>query len=194
MAELTNGAAARAYQALRESEELHRLTLSAISDAVFLSDDEGAFTFICPNMDIIFGYAPDEVQAMGRIGRLLGDNLFDRAELAARGEIRNIERDVVSKSGEPRALLIHLKKVAIHSSTVLYSCRDVTERKHAEDELRSTRLDLVHASRLALLGELHLRRRIGQRIEHRLLKPCDHGLGRALGRPQPVPQRDVEPG
>lgn len=154
MAELTNGAAARAYQALRESEELHRLTLSAISDAVFLTDDEGAFTFICPNVDIIFGYAPDEVQAMGRIGRLLGDNLFDRAELAARGEIRNIERDVVSKSGEPRALLIHLKKVAIQSSTVLYSCRDVTERKHAEDELRSTRLDLVHASRLALLGEL----------------------------------------
>ncbi|HEY7037761.1 MAG TPA: ATP-binding protein [Methylomirabilota bacterium] len=154
MAELTNGAAARAYQALRESEELHRLTLSAISDAVFLTDDEGAFTFICPNVDTIFGYVPDEVQAMGRINRLLGENVFDRAELAARGEIRNIERDVVSKSGEHRALLIHLKQVSIQSSTVLYSCRDVTERKHAEDELRSTRLDLVHASRLALLGEL----------------------------------------
>jgi PAS domain S-box-containing protein len=154
MTEPTNGAAARAYQALRESEELHRLTLSAISDAVFLTDDEGAFTFICPNVDIIFGYAPDEVQAMGRIGRLLGDNLFDLDELVARGEIRNIERDVISKSGEHRALLIHLKKIAIQSSTVLYSCRDVTERKHAEDELRSTRLDLVHASRLALLGEL----------------------------------------
>jgi PAS domain S-box-containing protein len=154
MSEPTNGAAARAYQALRESEELHRLTLSNISDAVFLTDDEGAFTFICPNVDIIFGYGPDEVQAMGRISRLLGENLFDRAELAARREIRNIERDVVSKSGEHRALLIHLKQVSIQTSTVLYSCRDVTERKHAEDELRATRLDLVHASRLALLGEL----------------------------------------
>jgi two-component system, LuxR family, sensor kinase FixL len=154
MSELTNGARARAFQALRDSEELHRLTLSNISDAVFLTDDEGAFTFICPNVDMIFGYAPDEVQAMGRISRLLGDNLFDRAELAARREIRNIERDVVSKSGEHRALLIHLKQVSIQSSTVLYSCRDVTERKHAEDELRTARLDLVPASRLALLGEL----------------------------------------
>jgi PAS domain S-box-containing protein len=154
MSELTNGARARAYQALRDSEELHRLTLGNISDAVFLTDDEGAFTFICPNVDIIFGYGPDEVQTMGRISRLLGDNLFDRSELAARREIRNIERDVVSKSGEHRALLIHLKQVSIQSSTVLYSCRDVTERKHAEDELRTARLDLVHASRLALLGEL----------------------------------------
>jgi PAS domain S-box-containing protein len=154
MSEPTNGARDRAYRALRDSEELHRLTLSNISDAVFLTDDEGAFTFICPNVDVIFGYGPDEVQAMGRISRLLGENLFDRSQLAARREIRNIERDVSSKSGEHRALLVHVKQVSIQGSTVLYSCRDVTERRHAEDELRSTRLDLVHASRLALLGEL----------------------------------------
>ena len=68
----TNGGRTRAYQALRESEELHRATLSSISDAVFLADEDGAFTFICPNVDVIFGYAPDEVQAMGRIAGLLG--------------------------------------------------------------------------------------------------------------------------
>jgi PAS domain S-box-containing protein len=65
----TNGGRARAYQALRESEELHRLTLSSISDAVFLTDDEGRFTFICPNVDVIFGYGPDEVQAVSDTGR-----------------------------------------------------------------------------------------------------------------------------
>ena len=37
---------------------------------------------------------------------------------------------------------------------MLYSCRDITERKHAEEELRAARLDLAHASRLALVGEL----------------------------------------
>src|SRR4030095_10803079 len=173
MSELTNGARARAFQALRDSEELPRLPLSNISDAVFLTDDEGAFTFICPNVDMIFGYAPDEVQAMGRISRLLGDNLFARAELAARREIRNIERDVVSKSGEHRALLIHLKQVSIQSSTVLYSCRDVTERKQAEDELRTARLDLVHASRLALLGELMAS------IAHQITQPLTSILANA---------------
>lgn len=192
MSELANGARARAYQALRDSEELHRLTLSNISDAVFLTDDEGAFTFICPNVDIIFGYGPDEVQAMGRIGRLLGENLFDRAELAARREIRNIERDVVSKTGEPRSLLIHLKQVSIQSSTVLYSCRDVTERKHAEDELRATRLDLVHASRLALLGELMAS------IAHEINQPLTAILANAsagvmhLDRPTDVDSTETE--
>ena len=154
MSEPTNGGRAQAYQALRESEELHRATLSNISDAVFLTDDEGVFTFVCPNVDVIFGYVPDEVHAMTRISRLLGEGLFDRADLAAQGEIRNIERDITSKSGERRTLLIHLKAVSIKGGTVLYSCRDVTERKQAEEELRAARLDLAHASRLALVGEL----------------------------------------
>jgi PAS domain S-box-containing protein len=87
MNDLTNGASAGAYRALLDSEELYRTTLANISDAVFLTDDDGVYTFICPNVDVIFGYVPDEVQAMRRIGGLLGENLFDRADLDARGEI-----------------------------------------------------------------------------------------------------------
>jgi PAS domain S-box-containing protein len=154
MSEPTNGGRERAYEALRESEELHRATLSNISDAVFLTDDDGVFTFICPNVDVIFGYVPDEVQAMTRIGRLLGEDLFDRAELAARGEIHNIEREITAKSGARRALLVHLKAVSIKGGTVLYSCRDVTERKQAQEALLAARRDLQHASRLTLCGEL----------------------------------------
>jgi PAS domain S-box-containing protein len=154
VSEGTNGGRAEAFQALRDSEELHRVTLENISDAVFLTDAEGRFTFICPNVDVIFGYAPDEVRAMGRIGRLLGEGLFNARELGARGEIRNIERDVTSKDGTRRTVLVHLKAVDIQGGTVLYSCRDITELKHAEEELRAARLDLTHASRLALVGEL----------------------------------------
>ena len=149
-----NGGRERAYEALRASEELHRATLSSISDAVFLTDDEGAFTYICPNVDMIFGYVPDEVQAMGNIARLLGDDLFDRAELAAKGEIRNVERDITAKSGDQRTILIHFKRVLIQNGTVLCTCRDITERKLAERELAATRLELAHAARLALVGEL----------------------------------------
>jgi PAS domain S-box-containing protein len=154
MAGTTDGGRDRSYQALRESEELHRATLSSISDAVFMADDHGAFTYICPNVDMIFGYVPDEVQAMGRIGSLLGDNLFDHAELTARGEIRNVEREVTAKSGERRTVLIHFKRVAIQNGTVLCTCRDVTELKQAEKELAAARLELAHAARLALVGEL----------------------------------------
>jgi PAS domain S-box-containing protein len=149
-----NGGRESAYQALRESEELHRATLSNISDAVFLTDDEGVFTYVCPNVDVIFGYVPEEVRAMSRIGRLLGEGLFDVVDLVAQGEIRNVEREVAAKSGERRTVLIHLKRVSIMSGTVLYTCRDVTELKHAERELAATRLELAHAARLALVGQL----------------------------------------
>ncbi|MDJ0789612.1 MAG: PAS domain S-box protein, partial [Myxococcota bacterium] len=50
--------------ALRESEELHRITLRSISDAVFVTDDDGRFTFICPNVEVIFGYSYEEVEAL----------------------------------------------------------------------------------------------------------------------------------
>jgi PAS domain S-box-containing protein len=154
MSGATNGGRNRAYQALQESEELHRATLSSISDAVFLTDDVGSFTYICPNVDVIFGYTPDEVQAMATIDRLLGPRLFDRAELAARGEICNIERKVTSKAGEPRTVLVQVKDVSIRGGTVLYTCRDITERRLAEDALSTMQLALTHASRLALVGEL----------------------------------------
>ena len=70
---------------------------------MFLTDDDGVFTFVCPNVDVIFGYVPDEVRAMTRISRLLGENLFDRAELATRGEIKNIKREVTSSRASDAA-------------------------------------------------------------------------------------------
>src|SRR5688572_18440809 len=145
-----NGGRERGYQALRESEELHRATLSSISDAVFLTEEDGVFTYICPNVDNIFGYVPDEVQGLSKISLLLGDDLFDMAELSAKGEIRNIEREVASKGGERRAVLIQIKRVSIKGGTVLYTCRDVSELRLAEKELAATRLNLAHAARLAL--------------------------------------------
>jgi len=150
----TNGGRERAYQALRESEELHRATLSNISDAVFLADDTGAFTFICPNVDVIFGYAPDEVQAMGGMSQFLGEGLFDRADLESRGEIRNVEREITSKTGERRTILVHFKRVSIQNGTVLCTCRDVTELRQTERRLAAAQIDLAHAARLALVGEL----------------------------------------
>lgn len=143
-----------AYQALRESEELHRVTLSHISDAVFLTDEAGSLTFICPNVNVIFGYEMEEVRALGRISALLGADLFEADDLRTRGEIHNIERTIRSRSGEARQLLIHVKTVAMRNSRVLYTCRDITERSLAQEALREARLELAHAARLALAGQL----------------------------------------
>ena len=122
----------RAEKALRESEELHRVTLSSISDAVFITDAAGAFTYICPNVDVIFGHSREDVGAMGNIGLLLGEGVFDPGDLDVAGEIANIERAVRDKSGREHAVLVNVKRVAIKGGTTLYSCRDITDRKAAE--------------------------------------------------------------
>ena len=49
---------------------------------------------------------------------------------------------------------MQLKRVSIMGGTVLCTCRDVTELKQAERELAAIRLDLAHAARLTLVGEL----------------------------------------
>ena len=128
----------RAEEALRESEELHRITLSSVSDAVFITDDAGVFIYVCPNVDAIFGYSFDEVVTFDNISRLLGDGLFDPDELKGRGEIPNIEREIRDKAGDGHALLVTVKCVSIKGGTVLYTCRDITERKRAEEALRES--------------------------------------------------------
>ncbi len=131
---------------LKESEELHRITLSNISDAVFITNDKGDFTFICPNVDTIFQYTLAEVQAMGNITRLIGENVFDLPTLKAQGEIKNIEREITDKSGRQHTVLINVKKVSIQGGTILYTCRDFTERKQIEEKLaRESEVNAVMA-------------------------------------------------
>ncbi len=126
-------------EALRDSEELHRTVLSNISDAVFVTDDTGAFTFICPNVDFIFGYSFQEVQVFGTISKLMGNDLFALKKLEALSEIKNIEWEIKDKAGRAHSLLVNVKRVSIKGGTVLYSCRDITEYKQVEKELRRYR-------------------------------------------------------
>jgi PAS domain S-box-containing protein len=138
--------------ALHESEELHRITLQNMSDAVFITNDDGAFTYICPNVDVIFGYGRDEVNLMGRISRLLGRDLVKAGQLATAGELRNIEHEIEAKGGVRRVLLVHVKHVAIRLGTHLYTCRDITERKEFESALRSNQQRLTLALEAAGAG------------------------------------------
>lgn len=125
--------------ALRASEALHRLTLSNVTEAVFITDRTGSFTFICPNAQRLFGHSVEEVRALGNISKLLGDHLFEWDLLETAQEIENIERQVRDKAGRQLTVLVNVKRVAIEGGTVLYSCRDITERRQAEDALYEER-------------------------------------------------------
>jgi PAS domain S-box-containing protein len=149
----------QAEEILRESEELYRITLTSISDAVFVTDDSGAFAFVCGNVEVIFGYSLQEVQALGNIMKVLGAELFAPAELERRGKIRNIERDITDRAGNVHTLLVTVKRVSIRGGTQLYVCRDITERKRAEEALQTAYDELERrvAERTAELAQANVK-------------------------------------
>ncbi|MDS0475833.1 bacterio-opsin activator domain-containing protein [Natrinema sp. 1APR25-10V2] len=126
---------ARLERELRESEELHRVTLNNMTDTVLIADDDGEFTYVCPNVHFIFGYTDDEIHDMGTIDELLGPELFDRDELEEAGVLTNIECTATDRAGREHTLLVNVREVSIQGGTTLYSCRDITKRKRREEAL-----------------------------------------------------------
>jgi PAS domain S-box-containing protein len=120
---------------LRQSEDLHRVTLNNMTDTVLITDEAGEFTYVCPNVHFIFGYTADEIRDQGSIESLLGTDLFDRAALADSGVLKNIECTVTDKAGREHTLLVNVREVSIQGGTLLYSCRDITKRKQREEAL-----------------------------------------------------------
>lgn len=128
----------QAETALKESEELHRVTLESISDPVFITNDAGKFTFIGPNTSYTLGYSTEEVEAMANITALVGEPLFTIEELGNQQEFHNIERTITDKWGQKHAFLIGVKQVVINEGTVLYTLRDITKRKQMEEALQES--------------------------------------------------------
>lgn len=141
-------------EALRHSEELHRITLASISDAVFITDDDGFFYYVSSNVVNILGCSDDEALWRGNIANLLGDNLYSREELEQRGELSNIELKMADVLGRERILIVNVKKVAIQTGTVLVTCRDITEKRLMERESQRKQEQLEQADKMVSLGIL----------------------------------------
>ncbi len=136
---------------LRQSEELHRVTLNNMTDTVLMTDEDGEYTYVCPNVHFIFGYTADEIRELGTIDELLGDDLFDREELAESGVLKNIEVTATDKAGREHTLLVNVREVSIQDGSLLYSCRDITKRKQREQALAA----LQETAREFLYAETH---------------------------------------
>lgn len=125
-------------KALRDSEELHRITMQNIIDPVFITNDSGIFTYICSNVRHALGYSIKEIEKMDNISAFIGDNLFDINELYLKKRLTNIEHKIADKSGKIHYFLITISQISIQGGTILYVFHDITERKWVLDELQKS--------------------------------------------------------
>ena len=135
---------------LAKYQSLYEDLLSNLSDAVFVTDDAGNFVFISSNVSYIFGYSSLEILARENIANILGYDFVNTLSLVKiRGELINQECQIYDKDGQVHHLLINIKNVDLNPGEILYICRDITDRKQAEDELNvyeqiiSTTYDLM---------------------------------------------------
>lgn len=126
----------RAYNSNEsESLELYREMLFSISDAVLVADEAGRLVWACPNVFHSFRCSAEELMTLGTVEGVFGKAIFSPEDLRERGELANIETAIRDKEGDEHILLVTVKQVQIGRGRLLCSCRDITERRRAEEAL-----------------------------------------------------------
>jgi PAS domain S-box-containing protein len=114
--------------ALQQAEVLHRETMGAVSEVVLIADEAGRLKYVSPNAHLIFGYSAADILKQGRLSFIIPGELFDPDVLEQRREIANIERQIRDAVGRSRNLLITVRRLESIDGTVMFVCRDTTER------------------------------------------------------------------
>jgi PAS domain S-box-containing protein len=151
----------RAEEAQRESEEKYRKLIESTRDLVYTADRKGFLTYMNPTLERTLGYTHDEW-----IGKTFAqivapeciDSVIDVFRRAMRGEsIPVYEVDLIRKDGTN--VSVEFNASTIYDNEGKPAGRDgigrnITERKQAEEELRTSRSQLrALATRLQQIRE-----------------------------------------
>jgi PAS domain S-box-containing protein len=151
----------RVEAALRESEELFRVSMERAPDGVYMNDLEGNFLYGNRKAEEIIGYKREEL-----IGRnFLDFNIIAEGSLGKAAELLKAntegrssgpdEIEMIRKDG--RHILIEINNNVIQRGgqiNVLAFVRDITERKRAEEEKRDLHERLNRSEKMEALGLL----------------------------------------
>jgi len=112
----------RAEKALREAQALFQATTEAISEAVFVTDDNGKLVQVAGNVEGILGYSIEEAYALGDLSALFRSKACEPADLPSTDASRRVEQRVADKQGRERTLSIEAKRLPGRRGKTVYIC------------------------------------------------------------------------
>jgi len=138
-------------QALLQSQEAYRSLFEHHPDAVCAVTKDGIIRSVNPAMLRLYGYSADEILKLDARRLCAEENLIAmerRFRAAAAGTPQKYETYAYAKDG--RRLDLHVTLVPIHDgnggiSGVFGISKDISERKHAEEQLRRSEANLRQA-------------------------------------------------
>jgi len=149
--------------ALRESELRWRSIVETVPDAIIVIDAAGTVESFSPAAERLFGYAPDEVvghnvkMLMPQPYRDAHDGYLARYMTTGERRIIGIGRIVVGqrKNGETFPMELAVGEFASPSGNFFTGfVRDLTDRQEAERRIEDLQTELLHASRLSVMGQM----------------------------------------
>jgi len=139
----------RAEEALLESEERFRNVSASAQDAILMMDNEGRISFWNEAAERVFGYQAEEILGKS-LHETLGAERFHDAYRKGFGQFREtgegivvgqtLELAAVRKDGTEFPIELSVSAIKLKGKwNAVGILRDITERKQAEEELRSER-------------------------------------------------------
>jgi two-component system cell cycle sensor histidine kinase/response regulator CckA len=150
----------RAEQALRESEEKHRILLEESPDPIFSFTPEGQYRYVNRAFASGVGKQVEEIA-----GRTIWD-VFPKREadkrFASLTQVFRTGKEAVIEVRVPRAdgdrhyltTITPIKDTAGKVVSAICSSKEITERKRAEEERTKLQLQLAHAQKMESIGRL----------------------------------------
>ena len=148
----------RTHQALRESEQRHRVVTEAAQDAIFTIDERSTILFCNQAVERVFGWRPEELTGKPlsvimperfRVGHQRGIERYLRTR-ERHIPWTGVELQAVHRDGHEFPCEISFGEWTSDGRTIFTGfARDVTERKRSQEQLQSS-LDEAEAARAQL--------------------------------------------
>jgi PAS domain S-box-containing protein len=139
-----------AWQSLQEREERFRALLEGSSDIVAILSRDGSIQYVSPSVERLLGYSPDAVVRKKIFDFMSPDDsakLSDALSPTVSREIVGDSLDVRLRcaDGSWRILEVRGREFYSHPAIrgAIANCRDITERKQMEIELKKTNLVMI---------------------------------------------------